>query len=191
MKVVGSARTLLGILVPLALALAVVVAGLRLLDAAPGYVQRALAGPPRPPFVLDERLSYPSIESAEKDLGVPVLTPGYFPSYLAWPPSSVRGQREPVRVVSLLFLSADGQQGLQFREVHWEGEDLPFSVPEPAEVLERREVELSGAIVRVLVGRSSGGTPVNQLRWRSGGVHFVVTSVYPPEELLRMADTMH
>ena len=38
---------------------------------------------------------------------------------------------------------------------------------------------------QLLVGESQAGTPVNQLRWMAEGVHLVVTTIYPPEELLQ------
>lgn len=180
-----------GIVLPLAFAVVVVAIGLRLLNAVPAYVTYLTAGPAPVPTVLDERLSYPTIEAAEKDLGVKVWAPYYFPSYLSWPPVSIRGQREPAKVVSLLVRSTDGQQALQIREIFWQGNELPFSVPEPVQVTERRDVDVEGTPAKLLLGTGEGGTVVNQLRWRSGGVYFILTSVQPPEELLRMAGSMN
>ncbi len=186
----GLLRQLPGILVPLALAMAVVAVGLRVLNATPAYVQALVAAPPPAPNVLDERLSFPSIEAAEKELGVRVATPAYFPSYLSWPPSSIRAQREPVKVVSLLFRSSEGQQGLQIRELFWQGETLPFPVPEPLDIAQRKVVDVNGTAGQLLLGSGQGGTTVNQLRWRVGGIHFILTAVFPPEELLRIAESI-
>ncbi|HEX9017525.1 MAG TPA: hypothetical protein VF960_16140 [Chloroflexota bacterium] len=184
-------KALTGIIWPFVLAVAVIAIGLRLLNGVPGYVAYLTAGPTPVPNVLDERLSFPSVEAAQKDLGVKVWVPFYFPSYLSWPPATVRGQREPVKVVSLLVLSTEREQALQVREVFWPGDDLPFGVPEPAQVAERRDVDIDGVAAKLLLGSGEGGTVVNQLRWRSGGVHFILTSVMPPEELLRMAGSMN
>jgi hypothetical protein len=180
-------RQLPGIAMPLVIVVVVVVFTLRWLNGVPAYVENLVAGPRPPQSVLDERLSFSSIEAAERDLGVKVGVPVYFPSFLVWPPSSIRGQREPVRVVSLLFRSNDNMQGLQIREIFWSGEDLPFPVPEPLVVTERRGVDVDGVPGSLLVGDGQSGTAVNQLRWRAGGVHFIVTTVYPPEELLTIA----
>ncbi|MGE5617812.1 MAG: hypothetical protein ACM3US_00980 [Sphingomonadaceae bacterium] len=182
---------MLGILAPLLLTVAVAVLALRLLNAVPAHWQRLTGGPPPAPPVLAERLQFSSIEEAEAELGVRALLPAYFPSSLAWPPASVRGQREPARVVSLLFLSADGRQALQIREVFSPEEALPFPLPEPVEVLERRDVAVNGVVGLLLLGRGQDGAAVNQVRWRHGGAHLVVTTIYPPEELLRIAESMH
>ncbi len=155
-KAVCFIRALPGILGPLAFTIVIMALGLRLLDVAPGYATSLVAGPPPPPNVLDEKLAYSSIEAAEKDLGVQVLVPYYFPSYLSWPPSSVRGQREPAKVVSLLVRSADGQQALQIREIFWRGGQLPFPIPEPAEVTETRDVDLDGCRRSCCWGRGRG-----------------------------------
>ena len=190
MRATGFLKQLPSILLPFAIAVLVAVMGLRLLNGVPSYVQDLVSGPPVPKNVLDERLSYPTIEAAEKDLGVKVATPAYFPSYLIWPPSSIRGQREPVKVVSLLFQSSDGQQGLQIRELFWQSESLPFAVPEPLHVAERRAVDVDGIAGQLLLGSGQDNTPINQLRWRAGGVHYILTTIYSPEELLRIAQSM-
>jgi len=183
-------RALPGILAPVLFTVLVVALGLRLLNATPAYLVLLRDGPPPPPNILDERLSYPTIEAAEQDLGLRVRTPSYFPSYLVWPPASVRGQRQPAKVVSLLIRSADGQQALQIRQLFWPGDELPFPVPEPAQVVETREVRVDRMPGRLLLGSGQGNTPVNQIRWRMGSVHFVITGVTPPEELLRIAESM-
>ncbi len=183
-------RDLPGLLGPLLVTVVAAAVALRLLNGLPAYLGSLLAPPPPAPLALTERLEYPTIEAAEQELGVRVSTPSYFPSYIRWPPAAIRGQREP-RVVSLRFNSSDGQQVLQIREIFWTSENLPFPVPEPLEVLERREVDVNGAEGRLLVGRGQGTTSVNQLRWRVAGVHLVVTTIYSPEELLRIGRSIH
>lgn len=180
-----------GIAIPFLLTVVAVALALRLLNGLPAQLQRWIFGPPEPRFVLSERLQYPTIEAAEAELGVKVGIPSYFPSRLVWPPASVRGQREPARVVSLLFRSNDGEQALQIREIFWPGDELPFPVPEPMEVIERRVVEIHGAGGQLLLGRGQDDVPVNQLRWRTRGVHLVVTTVFPPEELLKIGKSIH
>ncbi len=185
------ARELPGILAPLVVTVVAAVLLLRVLNLVPDYWQRLIAGPPPALPVLSERLEFPSLEAAERELRVRIATPSYFPSTLIWPPASIRGQREPARVASLLFLSSDGQQALQVRELFSPGEELPFPIPEPMEVLERRDVPVNGAAGRLLIGRGQGGGQVNQLRWHANGVHLVVTTIYSPEELLRISESIH
>ncbi len=184
-------RALPGIVAPLLLTVALAVVILRLLNVLPAHWQNLVAGRTPAPWVLNERLDFSTIEQAEEDLDLKVLTPSYFPSNLTWPPASIRGQREPVRVVSLLFHSSDGRQALQIREIFWTEKDLPFPVPEPMEVLETREVGLDGTEGRLLLGQGLGGEPVNQLRWQANGVHLVLTTVFSAEELLRIAESIH
>ncbi|MHB8990769.1 MAG: hypothetical protein ACYC66_03880 [Chloroflexota bacterium] len=184
-------RETLGILAPLLFTIAAAVVLLRLLNGVPAQWERLTAGPPPAPPVLNERLQFSSVEEARAELRVPISIPSYFPSSLAWPPASIRGQQEPATVASLLFLSADGQQALQIREVFSSGETLPFPLPEPMELMERREVTVNGAAGQLLLGRGQEGAAVNQLRWRANGVHLVVTTIYPPEELLRIAESIH
>jgi hypothetical protein len=191
MRIASPARQLPGVLVPFLLTMATIALVLRVLNAVPGYWEMLTAEPVQAPPSLTEHLRYSSIEEMERDLGISVALPRYFPSYLVWPPDSVRGQREPSAVASLLFVSDEGQQALQVRQIFWTGDALPFDIPEPLQVQERREVEMDGGIGVLLMGQSQVGTPVNQLRWRSGDVHIVVTTIYPEEELLRIARSMH
>lgn len=186
----GLLRQVLGIIAPLAGTVLVMAVALRLLNGVPAFVENLVAGPPPPQNALDERLSYPSIEAAEKELGVKVSLPSYFPSYLMWPPSSVRGQKQPARVVSILFQSSTGQQGLQIREIFWQGYDLPFPVPEPLDVVQRADVDVDGVAGQLLAGSGQDSMPVNQLRWHFGGIHYILTTIYPPDELLKIARSM-
>jgi hypothetical protein len=191
MRVASPMRELPGVLFPFLLTIATIALVLRLLNAVPGYWEGLTTEPVQVPPSLTEHLRYPGIEEMERDLGVSVALPRYFPSYLVWPPDSVRGQREPVPVASLLFASSDGQQALQIRQIFWAGDALPFEVPEPLQLLERRGVEMEGGAGLLLIGQSQAGTPVNQMRWRDGDVHLVVTTIYPEEELLRIARSIH
>jgi hypothetical protein len=191
MRVANPVRELPGIVFPFLLTIAIVAVALRLLNAVPGHWEMLMAEPAQVPPSLTEHLRYSSIDEMERDLGVSVALPRYFPSYLVWPPDSIRGQREPAPVASLLFVSSERQQTLQIRQIFWAGDTLPFEVPEPLEVLERRQVEMEGGAGLILIGESQAGTPVNQLRWRDGDVHLVVTAVYPEEELLRISRSMH
>ena len=184
-------RELPGIFGPLLVTVAVVAMALWILNLVPGYVAALLAPTPTPPPSLTERLDYPTIEAAEVDLQVKVVTPVYFPSYLVWPPASIRGQRDYAKVVSLLIRDTSGQQALQLREIFWPGDELPFAVPEPMEVLDRSQVDVNGVQGALLLGRGQGGNPVNQLRWHAGGIHAVLTTILPPEELLRIGRSMH
>ncbi len=189
-KAARFARELPGILAPLLLTVAAAVLLLRLLNAVPEYWERVNTGPLPAQPVLNERLQFPTLEAAEAELRVAIGVPSYFPASLVWPPASIRGQLEPARVVSLLFLSTDGQQALQIREIFSPGEELPFPIPEPIQLLERKEVPVNGSMGQLLLGRSLEGTPVNQLRWRANGVHLVVTTILPPEELLRISESI-
>jgi hypothetical protein len=184
-------RRIAGIVAPLLVTVAAAALLLRLLNGVPAYWQRLTAAPKPAPMALAERLEYSSIEEAGSALGVEILTPSYFPSYLEWPPVSVRGQREPVRVVSMLFSSTDGLQALQIRELFWAGEEPPFPIPEPADVMERQTVEVNGVPAELILGKGQADTQVNQLRWRLGDIHLIATTICPPEELLRIARSIH
>ncbi len=190
-RIAHFARGLPGIIVPIVVTVAAAALLLRLLNAVPDYWQRLVYGPPPARPVLDERLEFSSLQAAERELRVKIAIPGYFPSSLIWPPASIRGQQEPAKVASLLFLSSDGRQALQIREIFSPGEKLPFPIPEPMELLERREVAVNGEAGELLIGRGQGGGPVNQLRWHTDGVHLVATTIYPPEELLRISASIH
>jgi hypothetical protein len=190
MRVASPVRELPGVLFPFLLTIAAIALALRLLNAVPGYWEMLVAEPEQAPPSLTEHLRYSSIGEMETDLGVTVALPSYFPSYLVWPPDSIRGQRDPAPVASLLFVSSEGQQALQIRQLFWAGESLPFEVPEPIQVLERREVRMDGGAGQLLIGQSQVGAPLNQLRWRTGDVHVVITTVYAVEELLRIAQSM-
>ncbi|HZK67481.1 MAG TPA: hypothetical protein VFD42_08075 [Chloroflexota bacterium] len=179
-----------GFLLPLMVTLVAAVLTLRLLDALPAYWQ-SWTTPRSAPPVLAERLEYATIEEAERGLEVRIALPSYFPSYLRWPPATIRGQPEPVKVASLLFLSSQGQQALQIRELFWPGEEIPLPIPEPAGDVRRTEVRLGDAPALLIQGQGQDGTPINQLRWRAGGMHLVATTIYPPEELLRIASSIH
>ncbi len=190
-RIVRFARELPGIFTPLVVTVIAAVLLLRILNAAPDYWRYLIAGPPPPQATLNESLAFPSLEDAETGLQVKIPTPAYFPSSLAWPPASIRGQLEPIRTVSLLFLSSGGQQALQIREVFSPKEQLPFPIPEPMVVLERKDVTVNGAAGLLLLGQGQGRETVNQLRWRIGGIHLVVTTIYPPQELLRVSESIH
>lgn len=190
-KIVRFARELPGIFTPLVVTVIAAVLLLKTLNVVPDYWHYLIAGPQPPMPALNESLAFPSLEAAEGELQVKIATPTYFPSSLVWPPASIRGQRQPLQVVSLLFLSSDGQQALQIREIFSSGEQLPFPIPEPMVVLERRDVTVNGAAAQLLLGQGQGGGIVNQLRWQVAGLHLVVTTVYPPEELLRIAESIH
>ena len=191
MRPTSFARDVAGVLGPLILVTAATMMVLRLLNALPAYWVSQTSPPPPAPMALADRLEYLSIEVAQADLGIVIATPSYFPSYLEWPPASIRGQREPVRVVSMLFTSTDGLQALQIRELFWSGKELPFPVPEPADVVERRQVDVNGTPATLLLGKGQSDTRVNQLRWQANGIHLVATTIYPPEELLRIASSIH
>ncbi len=184
-------RQIGGVVAPIAVTVVAAVLLLRLLNALPTYWESLTSSPRSAPMLLAERLEYGSIEEAEADLGVKVLTPAFFPSYLQWPPASVRGQREPARVVSLLFTSTNGLQALQIRELYWPGDDLPFPVPEPAEVVARQTVGVNGTQGTLILGKGQSDTMVNQLRWRAGGVHLIATTIYPADDLLQIARSIH
>jgi len=184
-------RELPGILLPLLLTVAAAVLLLRILNALPEQLARVLAGPPPAQPVLSEKLEFHSIEEAERELGVRIALPAYFPSSLVWPPASVRGQKEPVKVVALMFLAADGRQALQLRELFAATEEFPLPVPEPAYTLESKQLEVNGGAARLLLGRAQDGSELNQLRWRAGEVHLVATTILPPGELIRIAESIH
>ncbi|MCL5074618.1 MAG: DUF4367 domain-containing protein [Chloroflexi bacterium] len=93
-------------------------------------------------------------------------------------------------MVSLLFRSADWRQGLLIHEIITTSADPPPTVPEPVTILERTTITINGQEGTLLTGKGDDGTPCNQLRWRAADRYLILTTIYPPEELLKVARSM-
>jgi len=170
-----------GIIFPILLVTMLAGIGLKLLGAVPSYIR---GGPPVE--------SYATLEEAELALRMDILLPAYFPDYIRWPPAAITAQKEPGVMVSLLFLTRDGsRKAMWVHEIMPPSLDLEASIPEPKQVWRRTTVTMNGEEGWLLLGRDEEGYPSNQLRWPARGGFFIVTTIYPEEELVRIAQSMH
>ncbi|MBI4285717.1 MAG: hypothetical protein HY670_07440 [Chloroflexi bacterium] len=135
---------------------------------------------------------YDSVEEAQAAVGFKVAVPAYFPSYLAWPPARIEAQLEPVPLVKMLFLSAvDREAILLIHQIQADSPDLPIPIPWIETVRQRMIVAVNTVSGELVIGKRANGEIVNALHWRAGGQHFIVVTIKPVNELLRLAQSMH
>jgi hypothetical protein len=168
---------LLGSLASLVAVVAVALALLRLLDQAPELLssttrERRLAG-------LD------ALDPAwRKRLAVPV----YFPSSLAWPPSSVRVVGQPAHTVVLGFTAPDGGAERLLLAQSAEG-PLPDALLPPGVELASAGLPLGrerATVTRLL----AEGAVWQQVTWPRQGGTLLLRSRGSEEQLLRMASSL-
>jgi len=169
------------ILAPL-LIVGLIALALYLLGIVPGYLQSPVGG-------VEE---YDSIEEAESELGLEILIPAYFPSYLSWPPAKIQGQLEPIPMTQVLFLDSDRHtSALLIYQIISDREDLPIDLPWIETVLQEMPVTINGNDGELIMGRGTDGQLVNGVHWIEDGVHFVAVTTHPVQELLTLARSMH
>ncbi|MBM2831254.1 MAG: hypothetical protein HW414_306 [Dehalococcoidia bacterium] len=169
-----------GILLPPALLMGFAALLFHLLNLVPASLQPAQAR------------TYESIEAAERALGVKISVPAYFPDYLRWPPTRIALQRKPTLMLSLVFSAADGAEGvLSIHQVFSPaGEKYYREAAKPEVLLGELTVPLDGREATLIIGKGAGGAPFNQVHWRKGDRYLIITTLYPPEELLKIAGSM-
>ncbi len=168
---------------------AVLALALKMLDLAPEQIER-MRGSFTGAAPVTRVLRFGSVEEAQSQLRVAVLTPIYFPDYLVWPAAYVYAQREPLTVTSI-FRSSDLREGLTIRQGYAKTEGLDPLLPQPAIVIRRSTVLIGQDREGVLIeGKDGDGTPRNQLYWRMDGVQIDMVTRYSVDELLRMAQSM-
>ena len=134
---------------------------------------------------------YSSLEDAEAYLGFKVVVPTYFPSYLAWPPVEVYGQREPVPMVQMLFVSQHGSvETMVISQIASDSEDPPVAFPWVRTVAKETPVSIGNSDGMMVTGFRADGQPVTGAYWRSGGFYFVVVTTRSERELLTIVRSM-
>ncbi len=164
-----------------ALVLGGVALALYLLGNVPGYIYTPEHGP----------REYASIEEAEADLGFEVVTPRYFPSYLAWPPAEIRGQHEPTPRVQVLFLSYyGGSRVMVISQVKPEGEELQVPLPWVETVMQETAVSIGNNEGFMITGSGAGGQVLNGAYWKAENFYHVVVTTRSARELLTIIRSM-
>ena len=136
--------------------------------------------------------TYESLEAAQRALGVEVSVPAYFPDYLRWPPARISLQRKPALALSLIFSSSGGAEGVL--SIHQlfstNGEKYHREVAGPVVVLGEVAVPIDGGQATLVIGKGPDGAPFNQVHWRKGDRYLIINTLYPPEELLKIAGSI-
>ncbi len=172
---------LAGVFVPLVLVLGALALGLGALDA----VAPALAGPPR-----DQ--PFDSVAGLERAIGRRVTVPTYFPSSIAWPPSSVRRVGRAPGAVVLAFPSrSDARVRLLFAQGLTPDEALPDEVEPGGTLLEHFMVRVGSEEAVLSRLRAEDGVIWHELRWRRSGRALLMRSTGTLEELLKVAASVH
>jgi hypothetical protein len=155
---------------------------LYLLGMVPAYLQSPAGG-------VKE---YDSIEEAAWELGFEIVVPAYFPGYLSWPSAKIQGQLEPVPMTQILFLSSDQRtEALLIYQIVSDSQDLPVALPWIEIIWQEMPITISGNEAKLVVGARADGHLVNGVHWRDDGLHFVVVTTQPVQELLALARSMY
>ena len=135
---------------------------------------------------------YNSLEEARSELGFEIAIPAYFPSYLLWPPENIQGQLEPIPMTQVLFLTSDQHtRALLIYQIVSDSEELPAAFPWIETVLQEMPVSINGNVGDLITGRGADDQLMNGVHWIVDGVHFVIVTTYPVQELLTIANSMH
>lgn len=180
MRVMGRfLRESVRIVLPLVLVLGAVSLSLSLLNRLPSYIQENRA---------DGVRVYNTVDEAERDLGVRIWIPAYFPDYLHWPPVEIKAKRRPVLTISLLFRSRQGADPVLFiHEILSEPGELPADAREPGPVVNRYKIDIGDGQGSLTLSKDKEGRNWSYLSWEKGGRYLVGLTVHSPEELLKIA----
>jgi hypothetical protein len=162
---------------PLLAVTLVVVLFLKILNAIPGYLDRGAA-----PAVV----SAADLTEARRIAGWRIVTPAYFPSYLAWPPTAIEVSRVPEVMVKLVIT---GRQNNRPLLTMYQGSHRAFEVLaeySAAQTAPGRGVELSKTSAQ-LSCLTSNLKQLCYLTWVYSGRRFLLVSPLPEPELLRIA----
>lgn len=158
----------------------IVVLFLKLLNAIPGYLDRG-AGP--------SVVSVANLNEAQRIAGWGILTPSYFPDYLAWPPIGIEVRLRPAVLVKLVITSRRDNKPVLSIYQGYPGafEELPeFSA---AQAAPGRMVALSKTRAR-LSSLVPNRRQRRYLTWQYLGRRFLVVTPLPEAELLRIAASL-
>jgi hypothetical protein len=161
----------------LAVVLALVAAGLRLLDLLPQRLAEPRGGRP-----------FADVGSVERRLGERLALPAYFPQTLRWPAARIRvaGARPALVVLAFEGSGAAGERLWLAQSVGGVEEPAAGLWPEGV-LLEAQGVSLrdgTGTLERLL---APDGRIWQQLRWERWGRLLLLRSLGSPEELLLLA----
>jgi hypothetical protein len=170
-----SFRRLFGSLAAVAVVAALAVGVLRALDVVPEVLvsstrQRQLG----------------SLSELDRDWQRRLAVPAYFPSAVAWPPSSVRTVGRPARTVLLGFTAPDGGPERLLLAQSDRG-PVPAGLLPGGVVLARASVPLGGAEAELTRRLGEDGLVWHQLAWTRGDQSLVLRSRGSEEQLVRMA----
>ncbi|MFH1169680.1 MAG: hypothetical protein V1691_03185 [Chloroflexota bacterium] len=133
---------------------------------------------------------YSSLEAAQSDLGFAIAMPAYFPSYLSWPPASIRGEFEPVLSVQTTFLSPEHAPVLVVSQTVSDSQEAPTSLPWMLTAQGELPVDIGGSQGVLAVGRGADGQVLNGVCWQADGFQFAIVTTEPVQELLLLARSM-
>jgi len=171
--------------VPLLILAPALVAGvaalaLYLLGLVPGYLQPPENGP----------RDYASIAEAEADLGMSIILPAYFPSYLAYPPAEIRGQREPLPSAQLTFHGQYGDTPVLIITQTRGDNGAPVSLPWMEKAGNRTTITIGEGEGTLVNGAGKDGQPLAGAYWQAGGYSFTVVTTRSERELLNIIRSM-
>lgn len=119
-----------------------------------------------------------------------VYVPSYFPQNLAWPPSRILAQRKPYPALVLEFTQAEtGRAALVISQAASD-DFLPGGAIEIAKVRERTTFSMKGREFLLEVGLGRKGEPCSRVSWREGQVRLTVAGKAPPQEVIRVAESL-
>lgn len=135
---------------------------------------------------------YSTIQQAEAHLGFEISVPAYFPNYLSWPPSEIRGQLKPFPMVQMRFLAYDQHtEVMSIYQIVADSSELPMPLPLIKTIQQEAPVDINGNIAQLVIGERADGQPVNLVYWTADNFHFIVVMTHPVRELLTIARSMH
>ena len=173
------ARNLLSTVVTPLVLFGILAAGLSLLNAMPAQIQQ--------PAVQ----RFDSIEAAQRGAGIKLTLPAYFPDYFSWPPSAIEVNRRPYLTVYLAFTArASGSEALWSYETISREPQADNLVPLPQHVTQMKTFPIKHIQGTLVIGLTSTGETLYQLRWTDGERRHVISTTYSLDELIIMAGSM-
>lgn len=168
-----------GVMLTVALALAVTVAILFVVNQVPRLLQGETTRQPQ---------RYETIAAAEAALRQSVALPAYFPDRLAWPPAQIVGQVAPVPRLSLYISSQDGEENtLVLHQVFGSREPEPPLSPLVQRPQTRSHVLLGERRAELVSGEGDDGRFYSQLSWQQDSTEFILLTQLSADELVRIA----
>lgn len=135
---------------------------------------------------------FASIDEARRSIGLAqVSVPAYFPEGIAWPPSSLIGQKKPFPALAMEFRTIHGTDTALIIVQHSGGKTArALQRLSLSTVLEETEYTIKKQPVLLQVGRCTSGRPCSQMHWTRAGVQHTVLFMGPALELIRLSESM-